>query len=416
MTMPRVLPPAGVPLRASDIFSGCLAGMRAALSSRAASQYMERFRRGVRSLSGCTHVFGYSSGRGAMSHGLRALHSLCPERDEVLIPAYTSYSVPSAVVHAGFKVALYDLDPETLSPCTESLAAAITERTLCIVVCHMYGVPADMAAVRTIAEQHGIPVFDDAAQAMGATYNGEQAGAMGLLGLYSMSRGKSISAVDGGILVTNDDTVAAALAAQPVAAPSLRHRLKLLVLAVALSMLLHPARYWIPASLPWLRLGESRFDPQFSVTALSVFQAVLGIRMLARLDSLNAGRRQVAALWQKHCARLARIRPVDGANPTWLRLPVLREDGATGTATLGASGVAGGYPQSLDVLEGIASYRIKGQACPGAAALARRLMTLPTHAYVREADVAATARMICADHATEHAVELGNRTPQRGMA
>lgn len=415
----KMLAPAGMPFTFAD--------MAAAVSSVfRGSKALRDFGRDVEAFCGCRHVFFFSSGRAAMSCGLKALHALHPQRDEVLLPAYTSYSVPSAVVHAGLKVSLYDLDPQTMNPQPESLAAAITGRTLCIVVCHLYGLPADMRAVLALAAERGIAVLDDAAQAMGAVVPqevsdgsealaapaaseavaalcesdamgsatadgasrnrccGRMAGTSGTLGLFSMSRGKTISAVDGGILVTDDGRIAQVLAAMPLRSPSVLRRMKTVIMALALCFFLHPRLYWIPAGLPWLRLGESHFAPDFDVTGLTAFQAALGRRMLARLSHINARRKAVAAQWRA-CLNGDGVVPVASlphSGPVWLRVPVLGQAEA-----LREFGIVRGYPQSLDRLEDLKPYRRGNGEYPGAALLADKLMTLPTHCYVTEGAV-----------------------------
>ncbi|GFM37295.1 hypothetical protein DSM19430T_19790 [Desulfovibrio psychrotolerans] len=388
-----MLAPAGMPFTLADM----VAALAAVFSG---DEALRGFGRDVEAFSGQKHVFFFSSGRAAMSCGLTALQALHPQRDEVLLPAYTSYSVPSAVVHAGLKVRLYDLDPQTMSPQPESLAAAITGKTLCIVVCHFYGLPADMRTVLTLAAERGIPVLDDAAQAMGATASihdteaakgvanvgsgQRKAGTAGTLGLFSMSRGKTISAVDGGILVTDDERLARALTAMPLRSPSVLRQMKTAIMALVLCFFLHPRLYWIPAGLPWLRLGESHFAPEFAVAGLTAFQAALGRRMLARLPDINARRRAVAALWRSRLKGdgAGCIAPLPDTEPVWLRVPVMEQAEA-----LQEFGIVRGYPQSLDALDELKPHRRGNGPYPGAALLAEKLMTLPTHCYVTEAAV-----------------------------
>lgn len=424
----KMLAPAGMPFTFADMAAAVSCVFRG-------SKALRDFGRDVEAFCGCRHVFFFSSGRAAMSCGLKALHALHPQRDEVLLPAYTSYSVPSAVVHAGLKVSLYDLDPQTMNPQPESLAAAITGRTLCIVVCHLYGLPADMRAVLALAAERGIAVLDDAAQAMGAVgapeitdvYEaadlpeapdlpdtpdaprtfaalsvsdamgsatadsagrnrccGRMAGTSGTLGLFSMSRGKTISAVDGGILVTDDERLAQVLAAMPLRSPSVLRRMKTVIMALVLCFFLHPRLYWIPAGLPWLRLGESHFAPDIDVAGLTAFQAALGRRMLARLPHINARRKAVAAQWRA-CLNgdgVVPVAPLPHSGPVWLRVPVLGQAEA-----LREFGIVRGYPQSLDRLEDLKPYRRGNGEYPGAALLADKLMTLPTHCYVTEGAV-----------------------------
>lgn len=377
----RALAPSGVPFSIRDLFHGLLAAMQGDGAG-------EAFRRELSETFGQEHVFLYSSGRGAISYGLKALHELSPDKTEVLIPAFTSFSVPSAVVNAGFTVSLYDLDPQTMSPDIESLKRAVSDRTLCIMVCHLYGCPADIDAVTEIAREKGIPVFDDAAQAMGATVNGRQVGTLGDLGLYSLSRGKNISAVDGGVLVTGDKRLAAVLEAEKPDALSMKGRIKLGVMALALCFLMHPRLYWIPRSLPFLNLGASVFDPDFEVTAFTSFQAGLGMRMLRRLDRITNGRKRVAAKWMRNFEEQSLPRLIPGGESVWLRLPVMNG----GSESIPEFGVVPVYPTSLDAIPELKPHLARQGTYPGAVHLAEATVTLPTHQYVSDEDVEAVSR------------------------
>ncbi len=386
--MPRALAPAGVPFFLGDIF----AALRASWRGR---QSIEDFRRELADFFNQEDVFFYSSGRGAVRAGLQALHSLAPDRDEVAVPAFTSFSVPSAVVNAGFKVCLYDVDPETMSPDMESLKRAVNDKTLCIMVCHLYGCPVDMDPVLAIARERHVPVFDDAAQAMGAQYKNRLAGTMGDLGLFSLSRGKNISAVDGGVLVTNHSRLAGILKAMPCDAPSLSVRIRTGLAALALCFLLYPGLYWIPSGMPFLRLGESRFDPEFTVTGLTAFQAGLGLRMFRRLAGINAARKDVAGQWMEKLNGRRVPRVVSGGESVWLRLPVL--DGVD--EPMPGMGVVPAYPASLNAIEDLKPYLRHAEPCPGAETLARAVLTLPTHCYVRGKDIDIVTRAMAANGA-----------------
>jgi dTDP-4-amino-4,6-dideoxygalactose transaminase len=345
---------------------------------------------------GVRHVFLASSGRAGLSAALTAMRSLAPERDEVLIPAYTSFSVPSAVVNAGLRVSLYDLDPWTLAPEASSMEEAASSRTLCVVGCHLFGYPFDPAPVRDLCRRHGAFFLDDAAQAMGAILGGEAAGIMGDVGLFSLSRGKNVSAVDGGIVVTDRDDLAKALrSALPERGPGgAAAAARDLAFALALAILVHPRAYWVPAALPFLNIGASVFDPEFSVGGLSAFQAGLATAVLDRVEELNSGRRSLAVslLERLGTVRGVRtIRPLPGAEPVFLRLPVLPSGGAWPGGEppqRPALGIVRSYPLPVHRIPGIESHLAAMGKFPGASSLAAGLLTLPTHGWVREGDVA----------------------------
>jgi len=385
----RMLPPSAAPLRPADI----LAGLKAMANPHEA---LDSLREAVQKKFGVRHAFFATSGRAGLSAGLRALRRLNPDRDEVLLPAYTSFSVPSAVVNAGLKVSLYDLQADTLAPDMESLERAMGPKTLCVVACHLFGYPVDLKPIETLCRQHGAALFDDAAQAMGASIGGRLAGTMGDVGLFSLSRGKNMTAVDGGIVLTDRDDVAEGLAGMLAPesgglATSLRHVTQSLILLA----MLHPRAYWLPAALPFLNIGASVFDPEFPVSGMDAFRAGLTGSVLKRLNSLNAGRRNMAASLLASLERLdgiRTIRPMPEADPVFLRLPVLPESGAWPGGQVpekAALGVVRSYPLALQEITTLKPHLAASETCPVAAMLAKNLLTLPTHAYVRDDDVAA---------------------------
>src|SRR6185436_10114869 len=121
------------------------------------------------------------------------------------------------------KVRLVDLNPETLDFNLDELRRADFTRVLAIVATNLYGLPNDMPAIAAIARDRGVFLIDDAAQSMNASVGGRPCGTWGDAGIFSFDKGKNVPAIDGGIVVTNDDRVAAALTAEcePLATPGL---------------------------------------------------------------------------------------------------------------------------------------------------------------------------------------------------
>jgi len=375
----RALPPSGVPIRLADI----LAGIRAMFSGEKA---VTCFNLEICHFFGMRHAITVSSGRAGLSLLFRALKQLNHGRVEVLIPAFTSFSVPSAVVNAGLKVALYDIDPATLSPDCSSLASAITDKTLCIVVCHLFGYPADMDAVLRVAQERGIPVIDDAAQAMGARYKGKLVGTFGTAGLFSLSRGKNITAVDGGVVVTNDESLEKQMTAIEIERVGHVEHLTLILKAVVLSFLLYPCCYWLPRSIPSLKIGASVFEPRFVVQRFTAFQAGIARQMLKRLDCINAERRKIAERFTglfsgNNSVVLPQV--VAGGEPVFLRFPVMVSRRVVEKPELG---VIRSYPFPVQYIQGITPFLSVNKKVPGAMVLVELTLTLPTHCFVTDDD------------------------------
>ncbi len=379
--MLRALAPAGLPMTISDLRAGLVA---AGEGERAVAA----LRREICQSFGVRHTFLVSSGRAALSILLQALHALQPQRNVVALPAYTSYSVPSAAVNAGLRVALYDLDPVTLSPVPESLARAVDHRTVAVVVCHLFGYPADLDLVRQVAAARGAYVVDDAAQAMGGEFKGKPLGCCGDAGLFSLSRGKNLNALDGGIIITHRDDLASRLEQlQPVGDGARTHRLFLK--ALLLSMLIRPSLYWLPRSLPFLRIGASVYDPRFPRDTFTPFQAGIARRMLARLPEVTAARREVARDLRGRLSNLHDVSPVGSGGygePVYLRFPVMVNSGLP-LVESPLLGVVRSYPTPLGAIEQLRPHLVDVSArYPGAEQLAGRLLTLPTHQFVTPLD------------------------------
>jgi dTDP-4-amino-4,6-dideoxygalactose transaminase len=376
--MPRFLPPSASPLLAADIVAAtveALTGQRAVLD----------FGQALRDRFQAAHCHFASCGRGALSLLFFALRALDPSRDTVSLPAFTSYSVPAAAVRAGLKVALYDLDPATLCPEPASFRRSLGPRTVGAVICHLFGYPCSMEEPAALAAEWGVPLVDDAAQALGATLDGRPVGMLGRAGLLSLGRGKNITAVDGGVILTNDARLSQAIRDVPLAPARLGDIPLLAAKALALLVLQHPALYWLPQSLPFLGIGESVFDPDFPLRAISPFQAALGRRMLARLDAINASRIRNAHDMVTRVAKPDRFpAPAPGARPVFLRLPCLGQGGREYPQL----GMVRSYPQALCDIEALRPHLAgEGDAFAVARRLALELVTLPTHAFVAAEDI-----------------------------
>ena len=149
---------------------------------------------------GVAHVVALSSGTAALRAGLAALGVGCG--DEVIVPAFTFIATINAVVTMGAVPVFCEID-DTLTMDPRDLATKITRRTAAIVPVHLENVAADMDPLLQAAGD--IPVFEDAAQALGATYHDKPVGTLGALGAYSLQSAKNITSGEGGALVTDDD-------------------------------------------------------------------------------------------------------------------------------------------------------------------------------------------------------------------
>ena len=230
----------------------------------------------IRDYFGARHVFLVSSGKAALTMTLMALKASSP-RTDVVIPAYTCYSMPAAVISAGLNPILCDINPSTFDFDHDQLAATLSDNTLCVVAHHLFGIPSDIERVRALCHARGIVVIEDAAQAMGVESRGRKLGTLGDVGVFSLGRGKNITCGSGGIAITDSDAIGNALTsacprlASPMRAESLIDLAKLAFMAI----FIRPRLYWIPNAMPFLRLGQTIFPKSVAVKRLSGMQAGL---------------------------------------------------------------------------------------------------------------------------------------------
>ncbi len=161
----------------------------------------------IAALVGVEHAVSVSSGTDALLLALMTL-GVGPG-DEVVTTTYSFFATAGAVVRLGACPVLVDIDPVTFNIDPEQAVAAITPKTKAILPVHLFGLCADMDPLLEAAARAGVPVIEDAAQAIGATYKGRTAGAMGALGCFSFFPSKNLGAFgDAGLLTTNDATLA----------------------------------------------------------------------------------------------------------------------------------------------------------------------------------------------------------------
>jgi perosamine synthetase len=388
--MLRFIPPAGCPLPKKHI----LAAARKLFRQSGTPDSLSPLSKWL----GVNHVLGTSSGRAALTLILRGLRSLAPGRDVVAVPAYTCFSVPASVVRAGLRLYPVEIDPKTLDLDLSSLEAVPNDKLLCVITANLFGLVSDVNRIRAIARSKGAFVVDDAAQALGASRDGCLAGTLGDVGFFSFARGKAVASVGGGLVATDSEAIAGAIQREFATVPpaSFAESLNVLLAMSAYSSLLHPRLYWFPNSLPFLKLGLTEFDPDFGIGRLAPVAEELIGKVVNDLDQANEARLKRASQMRRALEKASDFElpePAPDCLPTYIRFPLIARDEETRRRTLvelRESGIGGSsmYPSAICDIPGIQAHMATTDFHrPLAEDLSRRLLTLPTHAYVRDEDV-----------------------------
>ena len=165
-------------------------------------EYLDRFEGALASHLGVEHAIATSSCTGALHMGLAALG--VGRGDEVILADINWIASAAPVTYLGATPVLVDISPDTWCIDPQRVEEAITDRTKVIMAVHLYGNLCDMEALLDIGERHGIPVIEDAAEALGSTYAGRRAGSLGAFGTFSFHGTKTITTGEGGAFVTSD--------------------------------------------------------------------------------------------------------------------------------------------------------------------------------------------------------------------
>ena len=313
-----------------------------------------------------SHCVAVNSGTSALHLALRCL-GVGPG-DEVITVPMTFVATAWAICYCGATPVFVDIHPETRTLNPARLEAAVTPRTKAIIPVHLYGRPADLDPILAIADAHGIPVVDDAAQAHGARYKGRRVGGLGRIGCFSFYPSKNLGAYgEGGAVVTNDPDVAA--------------------MARALRDHAQRQRY--------------RHDSVGYNYRMAAFQGAILRVKLRRLDAWNAARRRHAAAYAGRLGGLDALtlpRERQGVEAVY-HLYVVELDGRDAAAAhLNAAGIHTGlhYPVPVHRQPAFAHLNLSEGTLPVAERLARRCLSLPMFPELTDEQIAYVCRHLAA--------------------
>jgi dTDP-4-amino-4,6-dideoxygalactose transaminase len=334
------------------------------------------------------NLLSVNTGRAALC---AILNAMLAKGSKVILPVYTCYTVIASVVRAGMVPILSDNDTYDLGYDLAKLKRTVEQHpdAGAIVVCHLFGIPVEIDEIRRIVGP-GTLIIDDAAQAFGIRTGNGYLGTTGDVGFYSFGRGKNLSLVGGGLIVTDNDEMTQKI--QKVIADEFsayRGSGLRLLKAATYNFVIRPTIFNMVSRLPGVHLGRNVYDPGFSIA----HESPLGIRLLNRLDKtveeqnrqrLEISRQYEALLITNDSISIPKSR-VDGI-PGSLRFPVLVQDHAkreniiNRAAELGL-GLSTMYPTALN---GISQHHNSSAFdLEGAEQIASSIITLPTHRHIQ---------------------------------
>lgn len=322
---------------------------------------VRRLEAGFARITGVPHAVAVSSGTAALAAALQVL-DLRPG-DEVITSPFTFGGTLNAILHSGATARFADVSPADFCVDPDAVAAAIGARTRVLLPVHLYGQPADLGRLAPLAVQNGLTVVEDAAQAIGAAFDGRPVGGAGL-GCFSLYATKNVTTAEGGVITTADGALADRL--RVLRNQGMRERY--------------------------------RYEMAGHNYRMSDLHAALGIPQLARLDDITDARTRNAERLAKGLAGLPGLvvpAAVAGRTHAWHQYTVLVTAGARVgrdelAARLAELGVGTGiyYPRLAfdhDCYRG--HPRVVVSDVPVAAALTGQVLSLPVHPALTDADL-----------------------------
>lgn len=328
-------------------------------------KYIKEFEQSFAAFCGVNHGVSVSNGTTALHLILHAL-GIGPG-DEVIVPALTFIASANTVVYTGATPIFVDVDPATWTIDPQSVAQFITPRTKAIMPVHIYGHPADMAALRSLAEPHHLFLIEDAAEAHGAQIGAMRTGALGTAAAFSFFANKIITTGEGGMITTDDEALAA--------------RCRML------------RDHAMP---PGRRYWHDEVGFNYRMTNL---QAAIGVAQMARIDEFIARKRTIAERYHAGLRDIAGITlPVERAGYTnvyWMYsilvdqpFPYSRDE--LMAALRNAAIDSRPFFHPLDTLP---PYR-SAQPCPTALRLSRHGLNLPSSPSLNDEQIDRICRTI----------------------
>lgn len=336
----------------------------------------------------------FDSGTSALAASILAAISIKGTSEpEVILPAYGCPDLISAVVFAGAKPVLVDLEADRPWMALEQVLAHITVNTVAVIAASLCGIPERLDELRQITEPSAVLLIEDSAQLFpGST---DEADWRGDLVVISFGRGKPVSILGGGAALFREERFGSLLPDKSGPAAGMGQRLAFQIKIRLYNRLISPRSYWILQGLPFLHLGETRYHQLDAIGPLdSVRKQVLNANIASYLEQGTATQAALSVMIDSLADDTIVNLPVAcnvPAQQRLLRYPLLVDPAVRNRAVARLSeagmGVSVMYPGILPAIHGLEALLAGQGPFPVAGQFATQLLTLPTHAGVHRADI-----------------------------
>lgn len=328
-------------------------------------KHVQEFEQLVAEYVGVNHAIAVSSGTAALHLALLAL-GVGPG-DEVIVPDFTYPATANVVELVGAKPVLVDIDLASFNIDVTQIRPAITRRTKAVMPVHLFGQSADMEPILQIAQEHGLFVIEDAACALGAGYHGRKCGAMGVVGCFSFHPRKAITTGEGGMVVSNDDSVAERVR-------QLRNHGMVTV------------------------DGYNQFELAGLNYRMTDFQGALGVAQMRRLEWIITRRMELAGLYHQALAGMQTVVPpvtTEGLRHIWQSYVILVQEGVERDGIMR-------HLRRQEIETAIGTYAVSVQPhyaktareCPNSYHAYKHSLCLPLHTQMSALDVKTVAECL----------------------
>ncbi|MGQ9514400.1 MAG: DegT/DnrJ/EryC1/StrS family aminotransferase [Thermoproteota archaeon] len=333
-------------------------------SASSDGQYVTKFEEGMLKFVSSRYATAMSSGTAALHAALVAAE--VSQGDDVIMPSFTFVAAAEAILLTGAKPVLADIDPETYTISIDSIEENISSRTKAIIATHLYGLPADIGPIKELAEEKGLVLIEDAAQALGAEYQGKRIGSLGDMTCFSFYATKNLTTGEGGMVTTNDGEYNERLRTFRCHGESKRYES--------------------------LRLGTNY--------RMSEIQAAIGVAQLSKLSRFLSRRKRNASILTGELAGASEIQlPIEpeGRTHSWNLYTIRIKSGGRHSTkrdkivkNLARKGIQAGvyYPLPIHLMPYYREIlRIPSGSFPNSELAARTVLSLPVHPRLDEKSI-----------------------------